>query len=244
MEQFKDYLPLLAALLTAFATLLTAILGGGGVFLQEWRQRRDERHQRRQARTEATEMVSFVEKWIATQQLACSQEEFEQVKMSAHRQLDRLYKSLLDMQEAKRHVEERSFIQRALLLYKPASFRGWVLHLIFYLLGAIILLWGVCSTFLLLDPPAAGMPANASLNIIVFVVILYYLFLFVPTLAIRAWALRVDRRHHKQQISLSAFSPPGLQPDNPPLILLSSDEVEYVTPAPMQSLHSVVTRNR
>jgi positive regulator of sigma E activity len=243
MEQFKEFFPLLTTLLTAFATLLTAILGGGGVFL-EWRQRRDERHQRRQARTEATEMVSFVEKWIATQQLACSPEEFEQVKMSAHRQLDRLYNSLLDMQEAKKQVEERSFIQRALLLYKPASVRGWVLHIIFYGLGAIMLLLAVSTFFLLLDPEAAGIPEDVPPNALVLGLMFYYLVLFVPALAIRGWARRVDRRHHKQQINLSAFSPDDLQPDNPPLILLSSDEVEYITPVPTEWPHRLANRNR
>ena len=38
----------------------------------------------------------------------------------------------------------RPFIQRLLLLYKPASFKGWMLHVPFYMIsGAMIFLWSV-----------------------------------------------------------------------------------------------------
>ena len=69
MEMFEKLLPIVV-------TLLTALIGATGVLLQEWRQKRDDRYRRSRTRTEATEMIAFIEKWIATQKLASSEEEF------------------------------------------------------------------------------------------------------------------------------------------------------------------------
>lgn len=217
------------------ATLLTAALGAAGVLLQEWRQKRDDRHQRKQVRDEASEMVSFIEKWIQTQQLTCLPEEFEQVKQMAHQQLERIYYSLLNMQEVKKQVEERSFIQRALLLYKPASFSGWVLHLVFYMLGLMIMLWGVISALFFLDSSAAQSDNNdPSRGVLILTLVIFYLLLFVPALAIRAWATIVDKKNAKQQTDGASVVPAIHPNDDVPFMIAYSDEVEYLKPVATQ----------
>lgn len=186
MEKFEKLLPLIA-------TLLTAALGAAGVLLQEWRQRRDDRYRQNRARTEASEMVSFVEKWIAAQKLACSPEEFEQAKQTARLQLERVYSSLLNVQEAKKPVEDNSFLQRLLLLYKPASLGAWGLHLLFYFLVIIVLLWVALSVSLLRESRGDLTPSSLVIEIVMLFIV--SLILLVPTLAIRAWAIAVHRKH-------------------------------------------------
>lgn len=189
MEKIKDLLPIIAS-------VLTATLGAAGVLLQEWRQQRDERHRRSQARAEAAEMVEFVERWLKTQQLACSPEDFERAKQTARVQLERIYASLLVKHEPKRHVEERSFVQRALLLYKPQSTGAWVLHFAFYALGSLILLIQVLLSMGALMEVQAH-PEMLRENVII--LIFFYLFSLAPVLGIRAWAAAVDRRRLTHQ---------------------------------------------
>jgi len=175
------------------ATILTAVLGAAGVLLQEWRQKRDDHHRRRQERAEASEMVEFVQKWIQTQQLACSPEEFQQVKQTARQQLESVYNSLVKVQEAKRAEEHHSFFTRALLLYKPPNFGGLVLHVIFYALMFALVLCVLFTITMFFDPlnkpndlPRAELIGGMSIiNVI----------LLVPALSIRAWAVSIDRRH-------------------------------------------------
>ncbi|MDQ1593264.1 MAG: hypothetical protein QOG71_3891 [Pyrinomonadaceae bacterium] len=199
----KEVWTIVAAFLTAF---LTAALGGAGVLLQEWRQKRDDRHRRKQARIEATEMISFIEKWVQTQQLTCSAEDFEDVKKKARQKLERVYYSLIKVDEAKRPVEERSFLQRALLLYKPSSFGALVLHLIFYMLGTILLLWEIIGVALIIVPvEAKGQLTTMSETI--FGLIVVNLLCIAPALAVRAWAVVIDKKHRKSQLDMVSASP-------------------------------------
>jgi len=225
MNSFKEFLPILA-------TLFTAIFGAGGVLLRDWLQKRDNQHQRKEARLEAAELISVIEKWIATQQLICSPEEFEQVKLSARKKLDRVYSALVNSQNT-RKSERHSFIRRAFLFYRPVSVRGWILHAIFYVLATLILLWAITSIFTILDPRVAEIDLELfPLRAIIFVIILYFLLLLVPALAIRAWALVIDKKD-RLQIERKALSPLNWQGDDDlPFILLSSDEVDCLHPKP------------
>jgi hypothetical protein len=212
-------------------TLLTAAIGAAGVLVQEWRQKRDDNHQRKRARAEASEMVSLIEKWIQTQQLACSEEEFAQVKQTARQQLEHVYSSMLTMQEVKEPVEERSFIQRALLLYRPVSFGAWVLHLMFYGLGAMILLLGFFTALLIIAP---NTNQNSDNNLTpggwVVMLSILYLLLFLPALGIRAWAIVIDKRHRKHQAAVASVSIAALSSHSLPAMLASLDEVECLIP--------------
>ena len=99
------------------------------------------------------------------------------------------------LQDTKKTVERRPFIRRALLFYKPTSVLGWILHTIFYVLAALILLWGIFSVISIYDPTIYQLEGREplSLNEIVFIIILYWLLLLVPALAIRAWANYLDK---------------------------------------------------
>jgi hypothetical protein len=225
---FKDFLPILA-------TLLTAILAAVGVLLRDWLQKRDARHQRKEARLEATELISVIEKWMAAQQQICSSEEFEEVKQSVRRRLDRVYSSLVSSHDIKKPIERRPFIRRALLFYKPASLLGWILHTIFYVLAALILVWGIFSIISIYRPQIYQLDGQPlTLNEIVFIIILYWLLLLVPALAIRGWALYLDKRNLKR-FERSAFASMNSQPNEFPFVLICSDEVECVLPHGTQS---------
>ena len=198
MEKFEKFLPIVA-------TLLTAAIGAAGVLLQEWRQRRDERYRQNRARTEASEMVSFIDKWVAAQKLACSPEEFEQAKQTARLQLERVYSALVKEQEAKKPVEENTFLQRLLLLYKPASLGGWVLHFLFYLFVIVTLLW-ISISVPLITEFRNDLDAPSPATVIVFMLISSVVWL-APALAIRAWAVAVDRRQRKPPTEGASASP-------------------------------------
>ena len=197
MDKLEKFLPIVA-------TLLTAAIGAAGVLLQEWRQRRDDRYRQRRARSEASEMVSFIDKWIAAQQLSCSPEEFEQARQTARLQLERVYSALMKEQEAKKPAEESTFSQRLLLLYKPASLGGWILHLLFYLLVIVTLLWIAISVPLVKE--FRNEPDAPSPTLVVVLMLMSSLVWLAPALAIRAWAVVVDRRHRKPAEGASASS--------------------------------------
>ena len=181
------------------ATVLTAVLGAAGVLLQEWRQKRDDHHRRRQERVEASEMIEFVQKWIQTQQLACSPEELVQVKQTARQQLEGIYNSLVKVQEAKRPDEHHSFFSRALLLYKPPGFGALLLHVIFYTLMIVLMLSVLFTVTLSFDP--LNKPGDLPRAELIGGMTIVYVILLIPALSVRAWAISIDRRHRKMQTS-------------------------------------------
>jgi hypothetical protein len=196
-------------LLKFIAPVFTALLGYVGVRLQEFRQRRDERYQRSRARAEATEMIEFFDKWIRTAQLIFPPEEFEQTKQIARAQLESVYSSLLVAHDKKRPVEERSFLRRALLLYKPPTAGGWVLHALFYVIGFLMLLESIGVVGVIIDDKKGGPDASPMRDDLIGV-LLFYLVLLAVVLGIRAWAASVDRRHGKPQTDGAHATAPAL----------------------------------
>jgi len=163
--------------------------------LQEWRQKRDDRYRRSRIRAEATEMIAFIEKWIATQKLACTDEEFGKVKQTAHQQLERIYSSVVDAEEKKRPMDEHSFFRRLLLLYRATSPGARVLHYIFYLLVVFdLMLVGFLAALI---PALQKGPDAIPLPVAIVVVLILSMVLFVPALAIRAWAVALDKKNRK-----------------------------------------------
>ncbi len=159
------------------APLITTILGALGIWIQEWRQARDQRYQRKQMRDEVEETISFFQKWVQAQQTLCSPQEFEQVKANARIELDKAYQRLLEIHEPRTQLQVYPMFQRALLLYRPTRLLGWIAHALFYLLFAFFLF--LCVG--LVDP------SNQPVEIVVWSVLF-----FLPVLIARAWAVEVD----------------------------------------------------
>ncbi|MGA2410702.1 MAG: hypothetical protein ABSG46_09990, partial [Candidatus Binataceae bacterium] len=95
MSDTKD---LVAPLL---ASLLTPAIAGAGVWLQGHLSNRDDRFRAKLAREETVEMIELLEKWMKIQGLACSPEEFNEVKRTARQRLDDLYQALDKVQKSK-----------------------------------------------------------------------------------------------------------------------------------------------
>lgn len=195
----------LKALVPILGPVIAAILGSIGLLLKERRQSSDTRYRRTQARVEATEMVTFIDKWIQAQQLACSPKEFEQAKQMARQQLERIYSALSQVEQVRLPTKERPFLQRLLLLYRPAGVLGWVLHLIFYLLVIFYLLLLPDLTAGVITDMTRAEEAVPLWFSIVFTII-FNLILLLPVLGVRAWARSVDVKQHKLETTGTAPS--------------------------------------
>lgn len=198
MEVLKTLVPILGP-------VIAAILGSIGLLLKERRQSSDTRYRRTQARIEATEMVSFIDKWIQAQQLACSPKEFEQAKQMARQQLEQIYSALSQIEQVRLPTKERPFLQRLLLLYRPAGVLGWVLHLIFYLLVIFYLLLLPDFTAGVITDMTSGEEAVPLWFSIVFTIIVN-LILLIPVLGVRALARSVDVKQRKLKTTGTAPS--------------------------------------
>ena len=182
--------PMSSPLLLAIAgPAVTALLGLVVVWLQDWRRERDAFTQRTNARKEATELVAFYEKWIQTQQLVASPEEYEAARRVVQDRLDRLAAILPEPEEV--DASPSFSIRRALLLYRPASRGAWAAHLAFYFLFAI----AVLSTLGNLMPDEDGsfehwtVIVGSSVAVVTFAVIL------------RAVAVAVDERDRRRYLA-------------------------------------------
>jgi hypothetical protein len=188
MERIEKLIPLLAP-------ILATVLGALGIFLQDWWRKRDDRFRRKQARTEAIETVTFIEKWIKTQELTCSAEEFAQAKLAAHQQLEKLYASLMYVQQIKpAPTQERSFIRRALLLYSPPTIGALFIHMFFYFWIGVFLLWTFGLGW------AAVTDKTAPKGTLVVITIIG-LILLIPLFPLRAWAIWLGNRRRRELIA-------------------------------------------
>lgn len=187
------------------APMATALLGLVVVWLQEWRRGRDAFAQRNNARAEATELVTFYEKWIQAQKVVCDPEEFETVRQVAQDRLDRLAATLPEPEE----VDPRPTfsLRRVLLLYRPASTGAWAAHVGFYFMFVLALL----STFGNLMPNDDGTFAHWTEIVGASVVVI------VLTIVLRTVAVALDERDHRRYLAaLRAQSPAPTRAPLPP----------------------------
>ncbi|HEU5087641.1 MAG TPA: hypothetical protein VFT99_09355, partial [Roseiflexaceae bacterium] len=174
-------------LIIAFAgPILTALLGALGIYLQEWREQRDARSLRLGMRSEASDYVGLLVKWLDAQQRVCSESEYLDAKQRVRQELDRLYtafsaeppvKQTLDAQAA------QTFVQRALLLYRPARPLGWIARLLYFAFLLIVALY----SFSIVEEVSSG---RMNWSVALFGYVLYV----VPLLLMRSWAVAIDRR--------------------------------------------------
>jgi hypothetical protein len=176
-------------LLAAIGPFLTALLGLFVVWLQEWRRSRDTYTQRAHARIEATELLAFYEKWIQTQKLVATLEEYEAARQVVQDRIDRLAAALPEPEEV--DASPAFSLRRVFLLYRPESPAGWVAHVAFYAWFALTLLAAVGS----LMPNPDGTFAHWTEIVGVQVV------LIVPLLILRTVAVAVDERDHRRYVA-------------------------------------------
>jgi hypothetical protein len=192
-------------LLAVAAPVATALVGLFVVWLQEWRRGRDAFSQRTNARQEATELVTFYEKWIQTQKLVCSPEEYEAARQVVQDRLDRLAATLPEPEE----VDPRPAfsLRQLLLLYHPASRAAWVAHVAFYVMFVLALL----ATFGSLMPEDDGTFAHWTEIVGASVIVV------VLTLVLRTVAVAVDERDHRRYLAeLRAKAPAPANAPAPP----------------------------
>jgi hypothetical protein len=169
------------------APLIAPFMAAGGVLTQELVRARGQHNKRQQARNEAAEMMAFLEKWIKTQELACSPEEFEQVKQIARQQLYDIHATLARLQKTQsQEAETRPLLQRALLLYRPAGFSGWVARTIIY---SILIIVGFFSIGIFADFKTEDIGAAIAFYIVCLIVIL----------PLHAWAVSDDKHRQPQR---------------------------------------------
>jgi hypothetical protein len=174
--ELKDLLP-----------LVTPAVAAGGIWVQGLLQARDDRYRGKLARDEAVEMIELLEKWMKTQEMACSPEEFQQVKRVARQRLDDMYLALEGVHEKSQpqHTETRPPLQRLFLLYPPAGFSGWMAAAIFY---ALIILGGMFSIGVLLTFKSSDIGPSIA----------FFVVLGIMFLPVHAWARHADAKGRQQ----------------------------------------------
>ena len=174
-------------LIIAFAgPILTALLGAFGIYLQEWRERRDARSLRLSMRSEASDYVGLLLKWLDAQQRVCSEAEYLEAKQRVRQELDTLYTAFSAEPAVKQTLNAQAaqtFMQRALLLYRPEHPLGWLARVLYVALLVLVLLFSL------------GMFTSRALQWSDLPVILIsYGFFAIPLFLVRSWAVAIDRR--------------------------------------------------
>jgi hypothetical protein len=192
-----SFLPLLTSLdLKDLIPLLTPAVAGGGVWIQGLLRKRDDRNRGKLARDEMVEMIDLLDKWMRTQEMACSPEEFQEVKKAAHQRLDDMYLTLNKLQESQtKHTTEtprplvkpRPVVRRIFLLYLPGGFGGWMARVIFY----VLILWAVFYTIGISSAPVPPVPLSTSIGV--------YVVIGLLVLPVHAWAVKADAKAVKQK---------------------------------------------
>jgi hypothetical protein len=179
--ELKDLLP-----------LLTLVVAGGGAWLQQLLHSRDDRYRGKLARDETLEMIELLEKWMKIQEMACSPEEFQQVRKAARQRLDDMYLTLDKVQKSQmKHTTEppRSLVERIFLVNHPGGVSGWMARVIFYVL---IIFAGFFAIGIL---SAEERPLGIGSAIA------FYVTLGILLLPVHAWAVHADARSNQQKLA-------------------------------------------
>lgn len=125
-----------------------AVLGSPVLtFIITWLQQRNISYKRNQVLEQAGKRISFLESWYKAQQLVSAPEQVDSARELTQRQLDltleKLSRTSLMLVRPVVPYKTRPFFARAFLLFRPTSFVGWFVRVIFYLLlpfiGLVIL---------------------------------------------------------------------------------------------------------
>lgn len=157
--------------------LITAFVGSLGIWLEDWRRNRDLEHKRQQALQTATNTVTFLERWVKTQELLCTPEEMVEIRRIAQRQLNDVSFMLWQTSARAANKPGRTSLRRALLLYRADSISGWIARGLFY--TWLVLLFFYSFGIWRQDPEPGE------------VIIGYSLFV-IPILLFRWWAVSSD----------------------------------------------------
>jgi len=156
------------SILIAIIGAISGLLPVAITLIVNWAEQRADRTVRRRALESAHKQLEFMNLWIQTQQLICSEEAFGKLtnevseELASLRDEIQLYSSggaksrlLPDDIRAHEYPWERSKWQIAILGYLPNTAAGWIFHLLFYMaLGACVLLtgWVIYSSFVYGNP--------------------------------------------------------------------------------------------
>jgi hypothetical protein len=154
----------------------------------------------------AKSRVDFIDRWVKVQQEVNSAERFEQIKRETAFELDELKKGLSEtLAETEEKPEAvpvqesaKTVFQRLILWYRPLSFSGWIAHIVFY-----IVLFLTLSSVISYQPGIDLTTNQFSWSTLWSDLIVVFIF-FIPTLIVRAIAIRIDR---KTQERLHTVSP-------------------------------------
>jgi hypothetical protein len=179
---------LLAALL---GPVSTALLAAFGIWLREWRQRRDRDQRRRRALTEAREEVAFIEAWVKTHELVAPADTHERVHMRAHQDLERAY-TVLAGSLAAAPIDDEPFtlrrLLRSLLLLRPLETnRAKAARVVYYLSLAWAAIWAAVGT----DQTVKEDFTPTGIFVAILVILVFGV---APAWGLGAWVLWLDKR--------------------------------------------------
>src|SRR5512142_1185647 len=140
-----------------FGPSLAAVLSMASVGLRDWQQKRSLEFRRKQAMTHANALTSFAEFWIKTQKLVSNPESLASEERQAKAYLEQAssivsWAWLSEAGTGAASAPSRDpsgalpAYRRLLFLYKPATFRGYVAHILFgfsVLWAAVVLVTAV-----------------------------------------------------------------------------------------------------
>ncbi len=111
-------------------TILTAVVS--------WLNARSLQGRRTEALAIAQQRIAFLDEWIKAQEGLSTPDRLDQMKSSVSDELSELRSQLADVLEDQRRppeqlIAERTFVQKALLIYAPRTATAWVLHTLFYM---------------------------------------------------------------------------------------------------------------
>ncbi|HEX8992820.1 MAG TPA: hypothetical protein VF784_14165 [Anaerolineales bacterium] len=127
----EQFVPVLGgAIAGLLPTILTAIVS--------WLNNRSLQSRRTQALAIAQQRIAFLDDWIKAQEGLCTPDRLDQIKGAVSDELNDLRLQLADVLEDHRRppeqiIAERTFLQKALLVYTPRTGAAWVFHTLFYM---------------------------------------------------------------------------------------------------------------
>lgn len=176
-QESNDLIAVLVRYLLGPTILL--ILGWLFGWLDGYIRNRGAHTQRKLARDETLEVIQILEKWLNAQEIACTPEDFKQVKTKVRERLNDILRTLEASPQTTQ--AQRSLLERLFLLNRPSRASGVVARVIFYVLIVFLV---ICA----IGIPGAQPPVPIATAIAIYVSFGVFL------VAVHAWAVYADSK--------------------------------------------------
>lgn len=194
----QQFIPVIgAAVAGLLPTIMTAVVS--------WLNNRSLQSRRTEALAVAQQRIAFLNDYIKAQEGLCTPDRLDQLKSSVSDELSDLRMQLADVLEEHRRppeqvIAERTFLQKALLIYAPRSGAAWALHTLFYMFLAVGAILGFITAV-----GAGTMDAQTLYATIGCFVVPAFILAFI----FRQVAVEVERRALQAEKAVSAVQAPA-----------------------------------